>query len=40
LIPRIRVWLRRIQQIRGFARLARISGLALPLWMTGKAVGA
>lgn len=39
LIPRIRVWLRRIQQIRGFARLARISGLTLPLWMMGKAIG-
>jgi hypothetical protein len=38
-IPRIRILLRRIEQIRGFAKLARISGLALPLWMIGKAVG-
>jgi len=40
LTPRIRIWLRRIEQIRGFAKLARISGLAVPLWMIGKAVGA
>ena len=40
LTPRIRIWLRRIQQIRGFAKLARISGLAVPLWMIGKAAGA
>ena len=39
LTPRIRIWLRRIEQIRGFAKLARISGLAIPLWMIGKAVG-
>lgn len=39
-IPRIRIWLRRIAQIRGFPKLARISGLAIPLWMIGKAVGA
>ncbi len=38
-IPRIRIWLRRIEQIRGFAKLARISGLTLPLCMIGKAVG-
>jgi len=38
--PRIRIWLRRIEQIRGFAKLAKISGLAVPLWMFGKAVGA
>lgn len=35
--PRIRIWLRRIEQIRGFSRLARISGLAVPLWIIGKA---
>ncbi|MHB9103366.1 MAG: hypothetical protein ACYC2E_17890 [Sulfuricella sp.] len=40
LTPRIRIWLRRIEQIRGFAKLAKISGLAVPLWMIGKAVGA
>ena len=40
LIPHMRVWLRRIQQIRGFATLARISGLTLPLWMMSKVVGA
>jgi hypothetical protein len=40
LTPRIRIWLRRIQQIRGFAKLARISGLAVPLWIIGKAAGA
>lgn len=39
LIPRIRIWLRRIEQIRGFAKLARISGLAVPLWMIGKTLG-
>lgn len=38
--PRIRVWLRRIEQIRGFAKLTKISGLAVPLWIIGKAVGA
>lgn len=37
---RIQIWLRRIEHIRGFAKLARISGLAVPLWMIGKAVGA
>lgn len=40
LIPQIRVWLRRIEQIRGFSRLAKISGLAVPLWLIGKVVGA
>lgn len=40
LTPRIRIWLRRIEQIRGFAKLTKISGLAIPLWMIGKAVGA
>lgn len=39
LTPRIRIWLRRIKQIRGFAKLAKISGLSAPLWMIGKAVG-
>jgi len=39
LTPRIRIWLRRIEQIRGFAKLARISGLAVPLWMIGKVAG-
>jgi len=39
LTPRIRIWLRRIEQIRGFAKLAKISGLAIPLWMIGKAIG-
>lgn len=38
--PRIRIWLRRIEQIRGFAKLAKISGLAMPLWLVGKAVSA
>lgn len=40
LTPRIRIWLRRIEQIRGFAKLTKTSGLAIPLWMIGKAVGA
>lgn len=40
LIPRFRIWLRRIEQIRGFAKLARITGLGVPLWMLGKALGA
>lgn len=40
LTPRIRIWLRRIEQIRGFAKLTKISGLAIPLWMIGKVVGA
>lgn len=39
-IPRIRIWLRRIKQIRGFVKLTKISGLAVPLWLVGKAVGA
>jgi hypothetical protein len=39
-IPRIRIWLRRIEQLRGFAKLTKISGLAIPLWMIGKAVRA
>ncbi|GAO34869.1 hypothetical protein SCT_0249 [Sulfuricella sp. T08] len=39
-IPQIRIWLRRIKQIRGFAKLSKISGLAVPLWIIGKAVGA
>lgn len=38
--PRMRIWLRRIGQIRGFSRLARISGLAIPLWLIGKVTGA
>lgn len=38
--PRIRIWLRRIEQIRGFSKLATVSGLAIPLWMVGKAVEA
>jgi len=40
LTPRTRIWLRRIEQIRGFAKLTKISGLAIPLWMIGKAIGA
>jgi hypothetical protein len=40
LTPRIRIWLRRIEQIRGFAKLTRISGLSIPLWMIGKVVRA
>lgn len=40
LAPRIRIWLRRIEQIRGFAMLTKISGLAIPLWLIGKAAGA
>ncbi len=39
LTPRIRIWLRRIERIRGFAKLTKISGLAIPLWMIGKAIG-
>jgi hypothetical protein len=39
-IPKIRIWLRRIEKIRGFAKLSKISGLALPLWLIGKAIGA
>ena len=39
LTPRIRIWLRRIEQIHGFAKLTKISGLAVPLWVVGKAVG-
>lgn len=39
-IPRIRVWLRRIEQIRGFAKLAKISGLAMPMWILSKVLGA
>ncbi|PWB59929.1 MAG: glycosyl hydrolase [Nitrosomonadales bacterium] len=35
-VLRINVWLRRIGQIRGFSRLAGISGLAIPLWLIGK----
>ncbi|BAN36767.1 glycosyl hydrolase family 57 [Sulfuricella denitrificans skB26] len=40
LIPRFRIWLRRIEQIRGFAKLTKISGLAVPLWMLSKVLGA
>lgn len=40
LTPRIRIWLRRIKQIRGFTKLTKIGGLAVPLWLVGKAVGA
>ncbi len=40
LTSRVRIWLRRIKEIRGFAKLTKISGLALPLWMIGKAVAA
>ena len=40
LTPRIRIWLRRIEQMRGFVRLAKISGLAVPMWMLRKALGA
>lgn len=39
LTPRIRIWLRRIEQISGFAKLAKISGFAMPLRMIGKVVG-
>lgn len=39
LIPRVRVWLRRIEQIQGFAKLAKLSGLAVPMWMLSKALG-
>jgi hypothetical protein len=38
--PRMRVWLRRIEEIGGFARLARITGIAIPFWIIRKAVGA
>ena len=40
LTPRIRIWLRRIGQIPRFAKLTKISGLAIPLWMIGKVVRA
>ena len=40
LTPRIRIWLRRIRQIPGFAKLSKITGLAILLWMVGKAVEA
>jgi len=40
LTPRIRIWLRRLEQIRGFAKLTKISGLAIPLWIIGKWIGA
>lgn len=40
LVSRIRIWLRRTEQIRGFAKLSRLSGLAVPFWIIGKAVGA
>ena len=40
LTPRIRIWLRRIEQIPRFAKLTKISGLAIPLWMIGKVVRA
>ena len=39
-ISRLRIWLRRIEQLRGFAKLTKISGLAIPLWVVGKTVGA
>ena len=38
--PRIRICLGRIKQVRGFAKLSRISGFAIPLWVIGKALGA
>ncbi len=37
--PRIRIWLRRIEQLRGFSKLSRLSGLAASLWLLGKALG-
>ena len=40
LIPRFQVWLRRIEQIRGFSKLAKLSGLAVPIWMLNKVLGA
>jgi hypothetical protein len=40
LTPRIRIWLQRIEQIPRFAKLTKISGLAIPLWMIGKVVRA
>lgn len=40
LTRRIHIWLRRIEQIRGFSKLAKISGLAIPLWVISKVVGA
>lgn len=39
LTPRIRIWLRRIEQLRGFSRLAKMTGLAVPLRTLGKVVG-
>lgn len=37
---RIRIWLQRIEHIPRFAKLTKISGLAIPLWMIGKVVRA
>lgn len=39
LIPRTRIWLRRIERLRGFSKLSRLSGLAAPLWLLGRALG-
>ncbi|MGD9602580.1 MAG: hypothetical protein AB7O21_12875 [Gammaproteobacteria bacterium] len=35
---RLRAWLRRVREIRGFWRLARITGLALPLMLAQRVV--
>lgn len=39
LATRIRIWLRRIERLRGFSKLSRLSGLAAPLWLLGKVLG-
>lgn len=35
--PRLRAWLARIRMLPRFWKLARLSGLAVPLWLLGKA---
>ena len=40
LTSRLRIWLRRIKQLRGFSKLSRISGFALPLWLLALLVKA
>ncbi|MHB1247079.1 MAG: hypothetical protein ACYCZH_11590 [Sulfuriferula sp.] len=34
--PRLRAWLARTQTLSHFAKLARLTGLVLPLWLLGK----
>ena len=35
--PRLRAWVARIRTLPRFWKLARLSGLAVPLWLLGKA---